>query len=72
MFFYRFFKVLPQLLNHLKVDSLEASIDWGTLAVYTCSEDCSQDDIAYHEEFLWKQDFCNTGIPAEILSKIKS
>ncbi|XP_019405444.1 PREDICTED: programmed cell death protein 2 isoform X1 [Crocodylus porosus] len=50
------FQVMPQLLNHLKVDSLEESIDWGTLVVYTCAENCNQGG-GYIEEFVWKQDF---------------
>uniref|UniRef100_A0A452I3E2 Programmed cell death protein 2 C-terminal domain-containing protein n=1 Tax=Gopherus agassizii TaxID=38772 RepID=A0A452I3E2_9SAUR len=49
------FQVMPQLLNHLKVDSLEESIDWGTLVVYTCAENCNQAN-GYMEEFIWKQD----------------
>ncbi|XP_044146288.1 programmed cell death protein 2 [Bufo gargarizans] len=49
------FQVMPQLLNHLKVDSLQKSIDWGVLAVYTCSANCSA-ETHYVEEFLWKQD----------------
>lgn len=49
------FQVMPQLLLHLKVDSLESSIDWGTLIVYTCSNSCNQGST-YHPEFLWKQD----------------
>ncbi|KAK3090406.1 hypothetical protein FSP39_011610 [Pinctada imbricata] len=50
------FQVMPQLLNFLKVDSLEKSIDWGTLCVYTCKDSC---DIGsrYSKEFVWKQDF---------------
>ncbi|KAM3624970.1 uncharacterized protein V6R79_004531 [Siganus canaliculatus] len=50
------FQVMPQLLNSLCVDSTGASIDWGTLAVYTCSDSCSHDD-QYCPEFIWKQDF---------------
>ncbi|KAM4041386.1 programmed cell death protein 2 [Anomaloglossus baeobatrachus] len=49
------FQVMPQLLNHLKVDSLQQSIDWGVLAVYTCSANCNA-ETRYVEEFLWKQD----------------
>ena len=61
---------MPQLLNHMKVDSLQASIDWGTLTVYTCSQDCNKPDtVYYYEEFVWKQDFSNTGLPADILSE---
>ncbi|XP_073527583.1 programmed cell death protein 2 isoform X3 [Phyllobates terribilis] len=48
-------QVMPQLLNHLKVDSLQQSIDWGVLAVYTCSANCNA-ETHYVEEFLWKQD----------------
>ena len=59
---------MPQLLNHLKADSVDASIDWGTLAVYTCVNSCG-DGPSYQPEFLWKQDFTETGTPAEILSE---
>ncbi|KAM9860511.1 programmed cell death protein 2 [Aulostomus maculatus] len=50
------FQVMPQLLNSLSVDSTGASIDWGTLAVYTCSVSCNHDN-QYCPEFIWKQDF---------------
>ncbi|KAJ8393259.1 hypothetical protein AAFF_G00063310 [Aldrovandia affinis] len=50
------FQVMPQLLNHLKVDSPHASIDWGTLAVYSCEDSCDQGH-RYTPEFIWKQDF---------------
>jgi len=51
-----FVQVMPQLLNYLNLDSTGDSIDWATLAVYTCSADC---DLGgqYGKEFLWKQDF---------------
>ncbi|XP_067344343.1 programmed cell death protein 2 isoform X2 [Channa argus] len=50
------FQVMPQLLNSLCVDSTGASIDWGTLVVYTCSDSCNHDD-QYCPEVIWKQDF---------------
>ncbi|KAG7333943.1 hypothetical protein KOW79_002350 [Hemibagrus wyckioides] len=50
------FQIMPQLLNHLKVDSPDASIDWGTLAIYTCAASCDQGKN-YSAEFIWKQDF---------------
>eukprot|EP00062_Callorhinchus_milii_P009737 gi/632953986/ref/XP_007892720.1/ PREDICTED: programmed cell death protein 2 [Callorhinchus milii] len=50
------FQIMPQLLYYLKVDSLGESIDWGTLAVYTCEESCDHGN-EYTTEFLWKQDF---------------
>lgn len=50
------FQVMPQLLNSLSVDSTGASIDWGTVAVFTCSLSCDCEDH-YSTEFVWKQDF---------------
>ncbi|XP_070788684.1 programmed cell death protein 2 isoform X2 [Pituophis catenifer annectens] len=52
-------QVMPQLLAHLNVDSLGESIDWGTLAIYTCAVNC---DLGNHyaEEFIWKQDISNS------------
>uniref|UniRef100_A0A8C5MDU8 Programmed cell death 2 n=1 Tax=Leptobrachium leishanense TaxID=445787 RepID=A0A8C5MDU8_9ANUR len=49
------FQIMPQLLNHLRVDSLGDSIDWGTLSVFTCTRNCDAEK-RYVEEFLWKQD----------------
>jgi len=53
------FQILPQLLNHLKLDKLDGpSIDWGTLAIYTCQKSCFREEAItkpYMEEFLWKQ-----------------
>ncbi|XP_072907277.1 programmed cell death protein 2 [Hemitrygon akajei] len=50
------FQVMPQLLNQLKVDRLEESLDWGTLTVYTCAQSCDPGNT-YVLEFIWKQDF---------------
>ncbi|XP_020369655.1 programmed cell death protein 2 [Rhincodon typus] len=50
------FQVMPQLLNHLKVDSLGESLDWGTLVVFTCEQNCDHGN-EYSAEFIWKQDF---------------
>ncbi|KAM8877160.1 programmed cell death protein 2 isoform 2-T2 [Synchiropus picturatus] len=49
-------QVMPQLLNSLRVDSTGASVDWGTLAVFTCADSCNHDN-QYCTEFIWKQDF---------------
>ncbi|XP_008404036.1 programmed cell death protein 2 [Poecilia reticulata] len=49
------FQVMPQLLNSLCVDSTGASIDWGTVTVFTCSASCNHGD-QYRSEFVWKQD----------------
>ena len=36
------FQVLPQIINHLNVDSeLASAVDFGTMAVYTCSKSCA-------------------------------
>ena len=47
---------MSQLLNHLNVDTLGDSIDWGTMAIYTCTDSCSPTQ-GYEREFVWKQDF---------------
>ena len=65
-FLYFLVKVMPQLLNHMQVDSFEESVDWGTLAIYTCSKSCG-DGSSYVTEFLWKQNFADTGIPTTAL-----
>ena len=57
---------MPQMLNHLNVDSFEESVDWGTLVIYTCSRSCG-DGSAYLTEFLWKQDFADTGMSTTAL-----
>ncbi|XP_045158815.2 programmed cell death protein 2-like [Mercenaria mercenaria] len=49
------FQVLPHLLSFMNVDKLGASIDWGTLCVYTCSENCSIGNT-YSREYIFKQD----------------
>ena len=51
---------MPQLLYYLKLDCTHSgdstpSIDWGTLLVYTCANNCSLSP-GYREEFLWKQE----------------
>ncbi|PFX34898.1 Programmed cell death protein 2 [Stylophora pistillata] len=60
------FQIMPQLLNYLHVDSLEESADWGTLLVYTCAQSCG-DGSSYQTEYIWKQNFADTGIPITAL-----
>ncbi|XP_039604204.1 programmed cell death protein 2 isoform X1 [Polypterus senegalus] len=55
------FQIMPQLLNHLNVDHIGASIDWGTLVIYTCKDSCDQGN-RYTAEFLWKQDFSSDDV----------
>ncbi|KAH6756665.1 zinc finger family protein / programmed cell death 2 C-terminal domain-containing protein [Perilla frutescens var. hirtella] len=49
------FQVLPQLLYffHVKDDG-EDSLDWATIAVYTCEGSC-EGGASYKEEFAWVQ-----------------
>lgn len=49
------FQILSTLLVHLDVDSLDKSIDWGTLIIFTCANNCTEGP-AYKQEFIWKQD----------------
>ncbi|CAG0917128.1 unnamed protein product [Notodromas monacha] len=49
------FQIMPQLLTHLSLGSEKDAVDWGTIAVYTCSDSCRPSE--YAREFLWKQDF---------------
>lgn len=51
------FQVMPHLLHHLNVDDIGKSLDWATVAVYTCAEACSIPNFGYSTEFVWKQDF---------------
>uniref|UniRef100_A0A915JVC9 Programmed cell death protein 2 C-terminal domain-containing protein n=1 Tax=Romanomermis culicivorax TaxID=13658 RepID=A0A915JVC9_ROMCU len=51
------FQVMPHLLHYLNVDDVGKSLDWATVAVYTCSESCSIENLGYSTEFVWKQDF---------------
>lgn len=52
------FQVMPQMLNHLDLDRLDSSVDWGTLCIYTCEDSCSIGNL-YAPEFIWRQDFHN-------------
>ncbi|KAJ9586227.1 hypothetical protein L9F63_020136 [Diploptera punctata] len=55
------FQILPQMLNYLDLDNTQKSVDWGVLAIYTCSESCDGGP-AYKQEFLWKQDIVSTAL----------
>ncbi|GFT59600.1 programmed cell death protein 2 [Nephila pilipes] len=50
------FQIMPQLLSYISLDGNEDTVDWGTLAVYTCSKSCEQGIESYAREFIWKQD----------------
>ncbi|KAI3913103.1 hypothetical protein MKW98_007119 [Papaver atlanticum] len=47
-------QILPQLLYFFGVKNDVDSLDWATLAVYTCVDSC-ETSVAYKEEFAWVQ-----------------
>ncbi|CAG8462186.1 10330_t:CDS:2 [Scutellospora calospora] len=57
------FQILSILLNYLQVDHTQKdSLDWGTLLVYSCKDNCHIGDKNYVEEILWRQDFSDEGV----------
>ncbi|KAF3333946.1 programmed cell death protein 2 [Carex littledalei] len=48
------FQIMPQLLYYFGVKNDTSSLDWETIAVYTCSASC-ESSISYKEEFAWVQ-----------------
>ena len=51
------FQLMLQLLASLGLDTGlgQASIDWGVLVVYSCSDSCDATGPAYKKEFLFRQ-----------------
>lgn len=47
-------QIMPQLLFYFGVRNDPDSLDWGTIAVYTCSASCGS-SLSYKEEFAWVQ-----------------
>ena len=48
-------QVMPQLLSSLGIDDEhDSSLDWATLAIYSCAASCDSSD-AYTEEYVWVQ-----------------
>ncbi|KAJ2551024.1 hypothetical protein EV175_003844 [Coemansia sp. RSA 1933] len=64
------FQIMPQVLNYLSINSTDPfSIDWGTLLVYTCPNNCSKKtqkqpgrSVAYLPEVICRQNFSSQGI----------
>ena len=47
-------QILPQLLYYFGVKDDVDSLDWSTIAVYTCEASCEA-SLSYKEEFAWIQ-----------------
>jgi len=57
------FQILSTLLNYLEVDHLQqGSLDWGTLLVYSCKDNCHVENMYYINEILWRQNFSEDGL----------
>ncbi|KAB1223807.1 Programmed cell death protein 2 [Morella rubra] len=48
------FQILPQLLFYFNVKNDVDSLDWATVAVYTCEASC-EGTLAYKQEYAWVQ-----------------
>ncbi|PPS14874.1 hypothetical protein GOBAR_AA05702 [Gossypium barbadense] len=46
------FQILPQLLYYFGVKNDAESLDWATIAVYTCEASC--EGVGYKQEFAWE------------------
>ncbi|CAG8544464.1 2444_t:CDS:2 [Acaulospora morrowiae] len=57
------FQILSTLLNYLDIDNTKKdSLDWGSIFVYSCRNNCHVNNMYYIEEFLWRQDFSEEGV----------
>eukprot|EP00741_Cyanophora_paradoxa_P017275 tig00020961_g16685.t1 len=66
------FQVMPQLLYYLRLDEsaeaeagAAATLDFGTLAVYTCRRTCELGGGPYAPEFVWRQPPVEACAPAK-------
>ncbi|KAF9582349.1 Programmed cell death protein 2 [Lunasporangiospora selenospora] len=57
------FQILPQLLNHLKIDHSAAdALDFGTVLVYSCKDNCHVPNKHYQHEIAFVQHFSEDGM----------
>lgn len=54
---------MPQLLNYLSIDhSASDALDFGTLLVYSCKDNCHVEGKHYQEEVIKVQHFSEDGM----------
>ncbi|KAI8969940.1 programmed cell death protein 2 [Mycotypha africana] len=57
------FQILSTLLNYIGIDHVALdSLDWGSLYIFSCKQNCPVGDDVFAEEFIWKQDFSKEGM----------
>ncbi|GES88346.1 programmed cell death protein 2 [Rhizophagus clarus] len=57
------FQILSTLLNYLEINHLQqSSLDWGTLLIYSCKNNCHIENMYYINEILWRQNFSDDGL----------
>ncbi|KAG0226877.1 Programmed cell death protein 2 [Actinomortierella wolfii] len=63
------FQILPQLLNYMAIDHSRAdALDFGTVLVYSCKENCHVEGKHYLDEVVFVQQFSEDGIQGKNMS----
>ena len=66
---------MPQILNFLGLDASDTTaLDFGTLAVYSCSDSCAlsldRERCAYAEEFVFVQPASDQGARGALATEV--